>query len=95
MKISRRDSYGPEPFLRFAEALVAYVRDEPELERICTAIWPEGEIYKGHTHWRVMPEGQTMHHPSRPAFYVDLMEADGGAKPTSWLKVRAAEDSPP
>jgi hypothetical protein len=55
-----RYSDAQEPLLRFVEALVAYAPNRAELERICIAIWPECDIYKGHTHWRVMPEGQTI-----------------------------------
>jgi len=79
MKITHdysRYSDAQEPLLRFVEALVAYAPDRAELERICIAIWPECDIYKGHTHWRVMPEGQTMHHDGRPSFYVDFAESE-------------------
>lgn len=76
MIIQRRDSNAPEPLLRLAEGLVAYYQTEEALERACRALWPAGEIYKGNTHWRVMPEGQTMHIHGRPDFYVDLVAGE-------------------
>lgn len=76
MKIVPDYSHASEPLMRFAEALGSYVSDPVELDRICHAIWPACEIYKGHTHWRVMPEGQTMHHDNRPSLYVDFADSE-------------------
>lgn len=75
MKINRDYSYysdAQKPLLRVVEALISYVPNKAELERICMAIWPVCDINKGHTHWRIMPEGQTQHHDGRPSFYIDF-----------------------
>ena len=84
MKISRFHSHAPDPLMHFAEALIAYASDPKELDRISHAIWPACEIYKGHTHWRVMPEGQTMHHDGRPSFYVDFADSEPATSSTDY-----------
>lgn len=84
MKISHHDSHAPVSLIQFAEALIAYAPSPKELDRICHAIWPACEIYKGHTHWRVMPEGQTMHHDDRSSIYVDFADCESNTRSTDY-----------
>lgn len=72
MKLQRASSHGPAELLNLAEALIAYARDRNDLESLCAAIWPKLRVYRGNTHWRFMPTGES--HGN--SFFVDFAEPE-------------------
>lgn len=76
MRVDKNQSHGSPEFLAFAEALVNLVRVEQQdllqkeaLDFACRNIWPGCDIYRGGTHWRVMPSVSL---GSTKSFYVDF-----------------------
>ena len=81
MRVDKSQSHGSPEFLTFAEALVNLIKlehDHPTmsekdaLEFACRTIWPGCNIYRGGTHWRVMPSPSLR---SAKSFYVDFSAA--------------------
>ena len=57
MRVLPKLSKAPPPAIRLVASLVEYVNTSEELLKITAQIWPQLQVYHGHTHLRLMPTG--------------------------------------
>lgn len=71
-KIVRLYSHADDELLALVEALLEYEHyNIDRFEQACRRLWPESEVYRGHTHLRFMPFGRDRHGHYAVSFYVE------------------------
>jgi hypothetical protein len=68
MRVLPKLSKAPAPVIRLVISLVEYVKTSEELLEITAQIWPQLQVYHGHTHLRLMPTGDA----EGDSIYVDI-----------------------
>ena len=59
MKVRPERSKAPEPAVQLVAAIVNYVDASEKLIEMTTRLWPQLQVYRGHTHLRLMLAGKT------------------------------------
>jgi len=68
MRVLPKLSQAPAPVILLVAALVKCVNTSEELLKISAQIWPQLQVYHGHTHLRLMPTGDA----EGDSIYVDI-----------------------
>ena len=68
MRVLPKLSKAPPPVIRLVASIVECVNTSEELLKITAQIWPQLQVYHGHTHLRLMPTGDA----EGDSIYVDI-----------------------
>lgn len=69
MRVRPELSKAPISVMQLVAAIVNYAGTSEELLEIATRLWPQLQVYHGHTHLRLMPTGTT----EGDSIYVELV----------------------
>lgn len=68
MRVLPKLSKARPPLIRLVASIVECVNTSEELLKIAAQIWPQLQVYHGHTHLRLMPTGDA----DGDSIYVDI-----------------------